>query len=536
MAVTGYGLVDSNRVVVLSAGSCGSDDMVAVDTWGLLAPAASDDGTTAAPESYSDDDEDTYSGTAAPESRLLEDYGVEEAQLLADYGADGAWLLAQTGARRLHGDASAYAFGTPLPPIAPGQFYKVCWSHDGTQLADFKVEIDAEAEMVGPVAAELDCILGQPCSVGVDGFGLAASNRIVPIAGDVCGGASAVVAGPTPGPATWLETAPAAVDGATSTYDFGESTSGQPGDHYRLCWSHDGGGLADFKVELDADAILRGPFMDNWNCTMGIQCEIVVDGFGLVDTSSIVALSAGDCGAEDAEVAADQWQDAVVAARADDGSQSTYDLGRVVRGLPGPIYKICWAHNPLSLADYKVELDTDFGLKGPYRSDHECALGHPCDVPISGWAFEDFNSLVLVHGGECGDPLGSFGMADTVVPASLNYPPVVLYPNRTHADYTLGDAIVGFIGNMYKLCWSWDPIGNIGGIQDTLPNFPVEVDNDFAIKFINQMSTSSVSSVQQSGGLRGIKSELPYYTDPKTGLDKLVLRPPELPTSAPLPP
>jgi hypothetical protein len=278
MAVTGYGLVDSNRVVVLSAGSCGSDDMVAVDTWGLLAPAASDDGTTAAPESYSDDDEDSYSGTAAPESRLLEDYGVEEAQLLADYGADGAWLLAQTGARRLQGTDAAYAFGTPLPPIAPGQFYKVCWSHDGTQLADFKVEIDAEAEMVGPVAAELDCILGQPCSVGVDGFGLVASNRIVPIS---------------------------AVDGATSTYDFGESTSGQPGDHYRLCWSHDGGGLADFKVELDADAILRGPFMDNWNCTMGIQCEIVVDGFGLVDTSSIVALSAGDCGAEDAEVATD---------------------------------------------------------------------------------------------------------------------------------------------------------------------------------------------------------------------------------------
>ena len=47
----------------------------------------------------------------------------------------------------------------------------------------------------------------------------------------------------------------------------------------------------------------------------------------------------------------------------------------------------------------EVELDTDFGLKGPYRSDHECALGHPCDVPISGWAFEDFNSLVPLAGG-----------------------------------------------------------------------------------------------------------------------------------------
>ena len=47
-----------------------------------------------------------------------------------------------------------------------------------------------------------------------------------------------------------------------------------PGDHYRLCWSHDGGSLADFVVELDPEAVLRGPFVDNWNCTMGIQCEV----------------------------------------------------------------------------------------------------------------------------------------------------------------------------------------------------------------------------------------------------------------------
>ena len=51
-----------------------------------------------------------------------------------------------------------YVLGTPTRG-APGAFYKLCWAPEVEEgaLADFKVQIDGDFELVGPEPAELAC-------------------------------------------------------------------------------------------------------------------------------------------------------------------------------------------------------------------------------------------------------------------------------------------------------------------------------------------------------------------------------------------
>ena len=42
-----------------------------------------------------------------------------------------------------------YAFGTATNGVA-GDNYKLCWAHDPTSIASYNVEIDSNAELVGP--------------------------------------------------------------------------------------------------------------------------------------------------------------------------------------------------------------------------------------------------------------------------------------------------------------------------------------------------------------------------------------------------
>ena len=55
--------------------------------------------------------------------------------------------------------------GTPTG-LAPGSDYKICWAHNPTAVGDYKVQIDPDAELVGPVAGDLlSCVLGLVCDV-----------------------------------------------------------------------------------------------------------------------------------------------------------------------------------------------------------------------------------------------------------------------------------------------------------------------------------------------------------------------------------
>ena len=78
-------------------------------------------------------------------------------------------------------------------------------------------------------------------------------------------------------------------------------------------------------MPLDTDAELIGPYILDFECTLGLPCSLDVDGYDLSDSSSIVVLASGDCG--DANAVAAAWTGAVVTEVALGGSGSAYGFG-----------------------------------------------------------------------------------------------------------------------------------------------------------------------------------------------------------------
>jgi hypothetical protein len=73
-----------------------------------------------------------------------------------------------------------------------------------------------------------------------------------------------------------------------------------------------------------------------------------------------------------------------------------YSIGTPTAGAVGAIYKVCWAHSPTYMSDFRVTLDATAVLNGPTPGDLlECTLGLPCDVEVSGYGLEASNPLWL---------------------------------------------------------------------------------------------------------------------------------------------
>merc|ERR1719506_2679780 len=98
--------------------------------------------------------------------------------------------------------------------------------------------------------------------------------------------------------------------GPGEMYDMGTPLVGVPGSYFKLCWGHapTTGALEMYNIEIDANGDLAGPDVgDLLECTLGIQCEVDLTGYGLALTNGIVALSSGSCGDADAVVATNTW-------------------------------------------------------------------------------------------------------------------------------------------------------------------------------------------------------------------------------------
>ena len=135
--------------------------------------------------------------------------------------------------------------------------------------------------------------------VQAEGFGMDDTNQLVVINGS-CGDASAQVADET-----WnVANVSVGMLPSLANYSFGTPVSGIAGSFYRLCWGHDPrGNIGEFRVELDTDAELIGPFTRNLNCTLGISCAVVVSGYRLAATNAIAVIENTTCGSADAVLA-----------------------------------------------------------------------------------------------------------------------------------------------------------------------------------------------------------------------------------------
>jgi hypothetical protein len=121
-------------------------------------------------------------------------------------------------------------------------------------------------------------------------------------------------------------------------------------------------------------------------------------------------------------------------------------------------------------------------------------------VTIGGWGFTETNKLVMVTGGECGDDFG-YGAPDTLATASLGYAAETIADDLDEAEYRLGTALSN-VGSFYKLCWSFQP--EPPNFPVNLPNYNVEVDPDFVIKFPEGGGWQGPSRRMSSDAWRGL--------------------------------
>jgi hypothetical protein len=87
----------------------------------------------------------------------------------------------------------------------------------------------------------------------------------------------------------------------------------------------------------------------------------------------------------------------------DSYTDSFYDFGKPIVGVAGSFYRVCWGHDPKSIAEYRFQVDYDFTLVGPNVDNVECTLGVPCNIEVEqvGWYWS--TGVVVLLNGSCGD-------------------------------------------------------------------------------------------------------------------------------------
>jgi hypothetical protein len=253
-----------------------------------------------------------------------------------------------------------------------------------------------------------------------------------------------------------------------SSYSFGTPVVGVAGSFYILCWGYDPVTMSDFNVEVNGAAVLAGPWTSDHRCTLGVECVLDLSGYR-INSSNRLIVTAGYCGDANATIVP-AFGTLKPASVSTNRSWMNVSLGMPLAAAPGAAYRLCWAHSPTNMSDFRVEVDNGFELTGPATSDFACTVGTSCVIRVAGYNLQTHNKLVMGALGECGTP--------AMVPLSMYIEPVVARPNGTEAVYDLGTPLFALPGVDYKLCWSWNVTESS---MAALPSFAVVVDATFEI-------------------------------------------------------
>ena len=67
--------------------------------------------------------------------------------------------------------------------------------------------------------------------------------------------------------------------------------------HYKMCWSQEGNeSLAEYRTQIDPTFEVKGPWTNNYTCTLGLPCNITLQGYRLEQTNHLVILDHALCG------------------------------------------------------------------------------------------------------------------------------------------------------------------------------------------------------------------------------------------------
>jgi hypothetical protein len=338
--------------------------------------------------------------------------------------------------------------------------------------------------VAGPwTATNLRCTLGEMCSITLTGYRLSAANRVV-VRDGACeagqinalwGGIVAplgplapeptaaptlrlnassangtngtnATASPTPSPSSAPTAAPAATPERLpgSVYVW-EPWKGPPGIGYSLCWSPSGS--VSFSITLPADADLYGPvqYMNDYVCTLGVQCTLVVEGLRLRRSNSMVfreTLSVLDdqheCRGAPVDIGAVNSSFFNGSVPVSGALNDTYHVGVPQKGIGR--HSLCWSHN---LRPHIVRI-AGLVLVGPELLAVSCTLGLPCRVDLQGTDLSSRNVLIVASNCSHNVSIGyAFGVAGTI--------------NQTSpTSYDLGTMREETAVGDYTICWNFN--------------------------------------------------------------------------------
>ncbi|CAE8630678.1 unnamed protein product, partial [Polarella glacialis] len=217
------------------------------------------------------------------------------------------------------------------------------------------------------------------------------------------------------------------------TYNLNTPIAGLPSPNYKVCWAHAPGivgGKELYRVPLGLLTV-NGPNQVSQECTLGLDCVITLSGTGLVATNQVFIIDDGSsCGDASPTLAA--FSGVTNPQQTEVASPGTFSMGipRTTSAGPGVNYKVCWAHNPSSSADFKVLLGT-FKMNGPEREgeDITCTMGLSCSFLLTGVNLVSTNRIMVTK------------LTDTCGQAVLN---VVSFTGVTNPLLATGPGANGF--------------------------------------------------------------------------------------------
>ena len=365
---------------------------------------------------------------------------------------------------------ATYDLNVPLSG-QPRTDYTLCWSHaPGDGGASFyKVPIGS-LTVNGPVQVAQHCILGTQCDITLAGVGLADTNQVLIIDSDSsCGDSSPNVA-----VFDGLVNPASPEPGNPALYKLGiaRTTSDGPGSGYTICWGNNASS-ENFNIQLGTFSI-DGPARETslLYCTLGLSCSIQVTGVNLASTNKVTVTRLSDiCGQTNLNQA--HFDNALNPISASGGSFDTFDMGIPTGGYPGD-YKVCWAYAPSQEADYHVPVAT-LRMGGPVAQDNECTLSEPCKITVAGIRLSHASQLLFIsQSSSCGDTspnVISWSGINNPAATDLMVPPA--NPGYVYSDGDRYDAGLGFSGvpGTYTICWGFDPFNGYPDYKVTLGSF-----------------------------------------------------------------
>jgi hypothetical protein len=231
--------------------------------------------------------------------------------------------------------------------------FNVCWCGPPSCSDDFDFNIKAgEFEVVGPFPKIAQCTATVPCSLQFLGSAFSNIGGLLFLRTGTCGSSGATFS-------SWsgfvnpkqLQVADNANGSVFDMTAFLSPMSLTPQPSHRMCWSYSPSAIADYKVDVGSFMMLPSGSPIQPVCSLGIRCAFSLLGAGFSASNQILVSAASSCGMTGAASFMGFENPAQVQV-----PSAEYVLGTALSGQTG-IYKLCWAHDPISPSEFYFLLE-----------------------------------------------------------------------------------------------------------------------------------------------------------------------------------